>query len=61
MKRYKDLELDEEEQALVDAFENGEMELKTPTKQELEEIRNAALNTLKNIGALPSGFKLKTD
>ena len=34
-------------QALLDAFENGEMELKTPTKKEREFIMQTAKNTLK--------------
>lgn len=41
------MKFDEEEQALIDAYENDELELKTPSKEEIEFIKATAKNTFK--------------
>jgi predicted DNA binding CopG/RHH family protein len=41
------MKYDKEEQYILDALEKGRMKLVTPSKKEIESIKNAALNTFK--------------
>lgn len=41
------MKYDKEEKGILDALEKGTMELSTPSKEEIESIKAAAVNTLK--------------
>ena len=41
------MKYDEEEKNILDDYESGEMELRTPSKKEIEQIKAAAKNTFK--------------
>lgn len=41
------MKYDNEEKSILDAYENGQLELKTPSKKEIESIRAAANSTFK--------------
>jgi hypothetical protein len=41
------MKYDEEEKPIIDAYENGRLKLKTPSKKEIESIKAAANSTFK--------------
>ena len=41
------MKYDEEEKEILDAYESGEMKLRTPSKKEIEQIKAAAKSTFK--------------
>jgi len=41
------MKYDKEEKNILEAFESGELQLSTPSKKEIESIKNAADNTFK--------------
>jgi predicted DNA binding CopG/RHH family protein len=41
------MKYDKEEKSILDAYENGQLKLKTPSKKEIESIKAAAKSTFK--------------
>jgi predicted DNA binding CopG/RHH family protein len=41
------MKLDKEERSILDAYESGQLKLKTPSKKEIESIKTAAKRTFK--------------
>ena len=41
------MKYDKEEKSILDAYENGQLKLKTPPKKEIESIKDAANSTFK--------------
>ena len=41
------MKYDEEEKEILDAYESGEMKLRTPSKKEIEQIKATAKSTFK--------------
>jgi predicted DNA binding CopG/RHH family protein len=41
------MKYDKEEKSILDAYENGQLKLKTPSKREVESIKAAARNTFR--------------
>ena len=57
-----------EEKSILDAYENGQLKLKTPSKKEIESIKGAANSTFKKDKRITirlyghdQGIKLKDD
>lgn len=52
--------MDKEERELIEAYENGEMKLETPTPEQLKKYRSVAENTFKKIEELPFVYMIMT-